>query len=116
MNSTDAKLVSEYDQAYHQPHFFHHKLSVQRPFINSLVNKAKLSRNASVLDAGCGQGFFTGLFAELGFKAVGVDLSPQGILSAQNAYASCGAKFEVGDVSSLPYDQAFDCVFARCFS
>jgi SAM-dependent methyltransferase len=116
MNSENDKLVKEYDSVYQQPHYFDHQASVERPFIKSLARKAKLREGASVLDAGCGQGFFTWLFADLGFKAVGVDISSQGILSAKKEFGSSGATFEVGDVVALPYVEAFDCVFARGLS
>jgi SAM-dependent methyltransferase len=113
MNSGNDKLVREYDTLYQQPHYFDHQASVERPFIKALARKAKLREGASVLDAGCGQGFFTWLFTDLGFKAVGVDISSQGILSAKKEFGSSGATFEVGDVGALPYVEAFDCVFAR---
>jgi SAM-dependent methyltransferase len=116
MKCPDSNLVSEYDRAYCKPHYFDHKETVERPFIVSLTQKARLSAGASILDAGCGQGFFTWLFAQLGFRATGIDISNQAILSAQREYTSSGARFEVGDIGSLSYIEAFDCVFARGLS
>jgi SAM-dependent methyltransferase len=110
------ELVKEYDSAYKQPHFFNHQASVELPLITALAKKAKLCKGASVLDAGCGQGFYSWLFAKLGFESVGVDLSSEGIHSARQAYGSSGARFEVGDLRSLPYANTFDCVFARGLS
>jgi len=116
MKYADARLVSEYDSAYQQPNYFKQNVSIERPFLKSVVRKANLREGASVLDAGCGQGLFTWLFAELGFKAMGVDISKEGILAAQKEYGSSSATFEVGDIGTLPYVGAFDCVFARCLS
>lgn len=112
------QLANEYDTAYSRAHYFDHRASTETPFIKALVGRARLKKGASILDAGCGQGFFTWLFAELGFEAVGVDISKQGILSAEREYGSSGATFEVGNIGSLPsaYYQRFDCVFARGLS
>jgi SAM-dependent methyltransferase len=116
MKPQTEQLAKQYDSAYQQAHFFNHQAAVERPFLEILSKKAGLRNGASILDAGCGQGFFTWLFADLGFKAVGVDISREGIATAQKEYGSSGASFEVGDINELPYSQSFDCVFARCFS
>ena len=80
------------------------------------MKKAKLKPGARVLDVGCGQGFFSGLFSELGLMTRGVDISVEAVRSAERDYASRLARFEVGDVSALPYEGTFDCVFARGLS
>jgi SAM-dependent methyltransferase len=116
MESETQQLARQYNQAYQQAHFFNHQASVERPFLEILCRKAGLRPGVAVLDAGCGQGFFTWLFGDLGFKAVGVDISGEGILAAQKEYGSGRARFEVGDISELPYGEVFDCVFCRCFS
>ena len=67
-NITEAK---HYNEAYLQPDYWHYKTWLYRPFLKALVAKANLKRGAHILDAGCGQGFFTWLFADLGFKALG---------------------------------------------
>jgi len=105
--------ANHYNVAYLRPEYWPYRRWLYYPFIRALVAKGKLSQGASVLDAGCGQGFFTGLFAELGFKAMGVDLSATGITSARAHYGSTGAVFEVGDVLALPHRETFDCVFTR---
>jgi SAM-dependent methyltransferase len=85
---------------------FNH-LSTPWPKKRNYPNKAKSSISVA------GGGFFTSLFGNLGFRALGVDLSTEGIKSAQQQYSSTGAKFEVGDVLSLPYKNSFDCAFVR---
>ncbi len=114
---TPPKLVKEtYDAKYSTPNYFEDQLWLYRPFVKALIAKAKLKNGARVLDAGCGQGFFTNLFAENGLSAVGVDLSEVGISSAKRVYGSSGAEFEVGDILRLNKLDTFDCVFTRSCS
>jgi SAM-dependent methyltransferase len=87
-----------------------------QPFVQALAQKAQLPRQSKIIDLGCGLGLFTSLFAELGFQTLGVDLSTEAIKSAKQQYSSTGAKFEVGDVLSLPYKNSFDCAFVRSFT
>lgn len=69
-----------------------------------------------LLDVGCGDGFWTSIFRELGFDATGVDLSPGGIEAARSRYP--GIRFEVADADApLAFDPAFfDVVFCRAIS
>jgi SAM-dependent methyltransferase len=83
---------------------------------NFSTHKARLAKKGQIMDLGCGQGFFTSLFANLGFQTLGVDLSREAIKSAAGHYSSTGAQFEVGDVLALPYKNSFDCVFIRSFN
>src|SRR5581483_10439380 len=87
-----------------------------RPFVRAIIRKAKLRTGCTVLDVGCGQGFFTGLFTSFGFKAVGVDLSQEGLRCAREDYGSSGALFEFGEAVALPHLGEFDCVFVRGLS
>jgi SAM-dependent methyltransferase len=116
MNSKSQSIARAYDGNYRCSNFFRHRRWIFRPFIRALAIKTHLVKGSSVLDLGCGQGFFTSLFADLGMKALGVDISGEAIRSASKEYSSSGAKFEIGDVMSLPYDNAFDCVFVRSCS
>lgn len=69
-----------------------------------------------LLDVGCGDGFWTSVFRELGFEATGVDLSPGGIEAARSAYPGIG--FLVADADApLPFEAgSFDVVFCRAIS
>lgn len=109
-------LTDNYDKRYHQNDYFRYSSRpwrCYRPWLKAVLRKARLQPGGRVLDAGCGQGFFTGLFAELGFDSVGVDLSAEGIRNASRSFGGTGARFETGDVLALPYTEVFDCVFAR---
>lgn len=69
-----------------------------------------------LLDVGCGDGFWTSLFAELGFEATGVDLSAGGIETARAKYS--GIPFVVADADvALPFEPgSFDVIFCRAIS
>jgi SAM-dependent methyltransferase len=110
------QIEKTYDQKYRTPNFFGDRLWLYRPFVAELVRKAELNAGSRLLDAGCGQGFFTALFAEQGVKALGVDVSSVGIEAANQAYHTSGARFEVGDVLRLSPQEKFDCVFTRSCS
>lgn len=73
---------------------------------------------SSLLDIGCGTGYFTRRFARDGHAVAGVDLDPAMVGFAQ-AHAAAGERYAVADALSLPFDdRAFDyciSVTALCF-
>jgi 2-polyprenyl-3-methyl-5-hydroxy-6-metoxy-1,4-benzoquinol methylase len=105
-----------YDEKYRKTNYFRYREWLYRPFVRALVKKAALKKGFRVLDIGCGQGFFSLLFADLGLKPTGVDISAQGIRYAEEHFGDSGATFERGDGLSLKYLGEFDCVFARALS
>ncbi|MGH7950550.1 MAG: class I SAM-dependent methyltransferase [Limisphaerales bacterium] len=109
-------IAATYNEKYLQANHFNYKTWVYRPFVKALIKMAKLKKDSRVLDAGCGQGFFTSLFADYGLSVKGVDISAEGICQAREHYGSDGAKFEVGDICNLPYEDMFDCVYSRSCS
>lgn len=58
-----------------------------------------LDAGAEVVDAGCGPGQWTGLLAELGVRARGVDLSPEMVAIARRHHPDL--RFEVGSLVEL---------------
>jgi SAM-dependent methyltransferase len=67
---------------------------------------------ASVLDVGCGTGYFTRRLASNGLDVTGVDPSAEMILFARSQSAH-GARYTVGDARRLPFpDRQFDCCVA----
>ncbi|MBP3667017.1 MAG: methyltransferase domain-containing protein [Clostridia bacterium] len=83
-------------------------------------------KNGLVLDAGCGEGYYSGRIAEEGFPVLGVDLSKfaadTAAKTARRARMNCGQAsstlYAVGSVFELPVaDETFDTVtniFAPC--
>jgi ubiquinone/menaquinone biosynthesis C-methylase UbiE len=73
-------------------------------------------RSQQVLDVGCGTGFLSLRFAELGHTVTGIDLSPLMIDRAEGKAERAGFEidFRVGDASALDCDdEMFDIVVAR---
>lgn len=72
----------------------------------------------SVLDVGCGTGYFTRRFAGDGHPATGLDRDP-GMLDVARANRAAGERYVQGDALELPFaDGAFDLsvsVAALCF-
>jgi SAM-dependent methyltransferase len=112
MNQT----AKTYNDKYNTPNFFRDRLWLHRPFVKALIRKAGLGVGSRLLDAGCGQGFFTALFAEQGIDALGVDVSSVGIEAAKKSYEFSLARFQVGDIMMLPFEEQFDCIFTRSCS
>jgi len=116
MDPSSKSIESFYDEKYRERHYFEYREWLYQPFIKALIKKANVSNGSLILDLGCGQGFFTKSFAHLGLKALGVDVSAEAVRSAEADFDSTGAKFETGDVLSLPYKATYDCVFVRGLS
>ncbi len=83
-----------------------------------LMKLLKPAPGESLLDIGCGTGYFTRRFAESGLAVTGVDPSPT-MLGFARAHALAGERFVLGDARALPFpDRSFDLcisVTALCF-
>ena len=64
----------------------------------------------SVLDVGCGSGFFTSFYLGQGARVTGLDIAPVAVerLAARHP----GSRFVLSDVSETPLDECFDLVNA----
>jgi len=109
-------LRNFYDRAYLKDNYFGHKYLLYRPFVRSLIAATGLKRGSEVLDAGCGQGFFSHLFAAEGMKVYGTDMSFVGLTAARRNFVSPSTRFFVSDVARIPSVHQFDCVFIRSCS
>lgn len=74
--------------------------------------------HASLLDVGCGTGYFSRRFARDGHAVAGVDLDPAMVEFAR-AHAAAGERYAVADAQALPFaERSFDfcvSVTALCF-
>ncbi len=72
----------------------------------------KLQKGEHLLDLGCGAGFQSLLFAELGLKVLGIDISPPLIEHARRLAAKrkVSASFQVGDMRTIAFERAFDAI------
>lgn len=84
--------------------------------MKAVLSLARLSRGSRVLDIGCGQGFFSDLFARCGMHVTALDVSETGVRAAQQTYKRRGIEFVVGDITTIRFDKMFDCAFARSLS
>src|SRR5690606_16925658 len=88
-----------------------HQAGYTQPFLDAITDIVRGA--ATVLDAGCGDGYYLGHLAErTGCKAYGVDLSVPAIDAAAKRYPHCHWLVANAD-RFLPYpDGAFDAVLS----
>ena len=95
--------------------YYHTAASALADTLEKYLNKGDL-----VIDAGCGEGYYTAEIAERGFAVAGIDISKH---AAEHAAKRCYGKdldgfFAVGSVYELPFaNESGDCVvniFAPC--
>ena len=113
---TTVETARMYDQAYQKDNYFGCRRWLYRPYVKALIAHLRMERGATVLDAGCGQGVFTDLFAQEGMCAFGVDISPVGIQKAKEQYPALSDHLFVGDLNNLSGIPEVDCIFIRCCS
>jgi SAM-dependent methyltransferase len=114
--ATRAERRRFYDEIYKHQNLFHHRRWLYAPYVSSLIAICGLKRGDSILDVGCGQGFFSYLFGTHGMKVHGVDISETGIRAATASYGGLGISFAVWDIEERPLPEKFDCVFVRSCS
>jgi 2-polyprenyl-3-methyl-5-hydroxy-6-metoxy-1,4-benzoquinol methylase len=80
------------------------------------IKAFRLQPGETLLDVGCGDGFWTSLFAAQGFDCTGMDLSATGIETAKRLYGD--SEFFIGDAEKPLFNppRQFDIVFCRTIS
>ncbi len=87
--------------------WYEHLYAVLHGLVRAELAPPAGSRRRRALDAGCGTGFQTAILLELGYEALGVDLSA-GLLGVARTRCA-GAQLLQGDLEALPCrDAAFD--------
>lgn len=109
-------LAAKYDQMYSRPNCFGYHDWIYEPYISSLAKFCGLRQGDSLLDVGCGQGFFSYLFGKKGLQVHGIDVSEAGIRAAQALYGHLGLRFSVAAFEAVNFPEPFDCVFVRSCS
>ncbi len=105
-----------YDKKYERANYFKYKEWLYARYAPSLISFCHLPTGSSILDVGCGQGFFCHLFSKCGMKVHGIDVSETGIRQARNVYGHLGIEFEVMDINTASFPSKFDCIFVRSCS
>jgi len=115
-DSTNSSLQSHYDRLYAQTNYFGHREKHYDPFVRALVKVSALQPGSTLLDVGCGQGFFSSLFARHGMKVVGIDFSKQAVEVARAEYHGLDLEFIACDALLYKAQVPFDCIFTRSCS
>ena len=92
--------------------------SLERVMCGYLVDASMEGRKLRVLDLGCGPGFFSILFSEMGCEVDAMDASSEMLARASANVKASGfdgnVTFHQGDVTKLPFpDDTFDVVASR---
>ena len=114
--STNSDDKEWYNTKYLKENCYGYREWIYGPYIRSLVAHLAIKTDSTLLDVGCGQGFFSYLFRKCGMRVLGVDISEIAITKAKEMYGSLGLEFIVGDPLDISFPESFDCVFARSFS
>jgi MPBQ/MSBQ methyltransferase len=97
-------MAASYDEL--EP-WYEHLYAVLHDLVRAWLTPGADDRGRRALDAGCGTGLQTALLLDLGYAAVGTDLSGRLLGVAQRRHP--GARLARGDVQALPWrDGAFD--------
>lgn len=110
------KAARYYDEVYQKDDYFGCREWLYRPYVGALVSFLGLRKGTTILDAGCGQGFFAHLFAQEGMSVFGVDISSVAIEKAKQKYPQLSDRFCVLDLENPSNGPKVDCVFVRCCS
>jgi ubiquinone/menaquinone biosynthesis C-methylase UbiE len=111
MEQTQQQIIEYYNAFYNTEGFTYYPPEFTRAVLESLCAKAGIKTGARVLDVGCATGYYSAMFASLGYAVTGIDISETGIQKARERYPDI--RFEVQDATALPYPAgSFDFVFA----
>jgi len=104
------KLATSSVTEYNKQAFASHRLNLKESRLKKIYRMILEEKPRNLLDIGCGNGDFSSLFIELGWKTYGIDLDACLIMQAK----SKGVEACIHDISKgLPFeDNFFGCVFA----
>jgi SAM-dependent methyltransferase len=108
-------LDYDYDRFYSESDFDYVE-RVEAAFVGAILRGLlRLPRGAEVVDMGCGTGFDTWLMDRMGYRAVGVDISPVGIEKARRRGG--GARYVLADAlaGAAEIGGPFDLVYCSGF-
>ena len=95
---------------------YYHKLYKNRDddeaeqFITNLITNLQLDLKSNILDLACGKGRHSIFLNKIGFKTMGVDLSPKSIAFAKK-FNNANLRFEVRDMRESFCENQFDAIF-----
>jgi SAM-dependent methyltransferase len=114
--------LTAYDEWYRskesrlaQPFYYHHAPWNERAFVRSLLAKHEVTPGARLIDIGCGNGMYAGMFAAAGLQVTAVDMSEAAIDYARRTQPG-GIDWITGDALTLPHAAEFDYGFCHFFT
>jgi len=99
-----------FDSEYYHLLYAHRDETEARRFLEDLVAKLTPSSDAVMLDLACGKGRHTRTLAAMGYRVIGVDLSPSSILHAQQ-FETEKLQFFTHDMRLTFRPEYFDYIF-----
>jgi ubiquinone/menaquinone biosynthesis C-methylase UbiE len=107
-------LTREYDDLYRKKDFVHFKQD--HIYIQKLCSFLMDPQNSTVLDVGCGRGYWSKLFQECGIgRVIGIDISSVGLDIARRECE--GIEFFLEDAKHLKFkNKTFDLIFCQGLS
>jgi SAM-dependent methyltransferase len=105
------ELLTYYDQFYLRDDFRYYSESVTKRFFEGVLSKCRIRPPGTILDVGCGTGYYCKIFHDLGFRPVGIDFSKSAIEKAKEKYPHL--EFQVADALNLPFKPStFDVILS----
>lgn len=94
--------------------FFNAQVKNYRNILAQFNKRLGMSKEAKILDIGCGTGAFLFCLAELGYQCSGIDFAPSMLKAAKKSTAPFVIDFQLGDATKqLPFsDKSFDLVIS----
>ncbi len=101
------RIAQDYDKWYETPKGVYANDQEKKLFLRL----TEFKKGQTLLDIGCGTGYFSFWFHSLGLKIVGIDLSLEMLKVAKSKLKNKEIKFFRGNASFLPFsDDSFDLV------
>jgi SAM-dependent methyltransferase len=95
-----------------KPFGYHNHHRNERAFVRSLVAKYHIAPGSSLIDLGCGNGFYANAFSSHGLRVTAVDVSDVVVEHAKRKYGG-HVEWIVDDAFKLPFDEKFDYGFCH---
>lgn len=103
-------IINYYNNFYEKDDFRYYEAKISLKLLKTVSSECILHKDSKILDLGCGTGFYTELFRQMGYNSIGIDISKTAIAKAAEKYPK--SKFEVADALNLPYQKkSFDMIF-----
>ena len=103
-------FASWFDTTYYHTLYKNRNDIEAKQFVVNLIKHLELPKYYNVLDLACGKGRHSVTLNELGYKTLGVDLSPASIESASE-FKQDGLSFAVHDMREVLENQSFNAIF-----